>query len=116
MAIKFQKIESAAIFIALIVTYHEMGFSWLWFVLFILTPDVFLIGYLKNPKVGALAYNIGHSYFSPIALWLLSHHLESSFWIALAIIWGTHIAIDRMLGFGLKLPDGFKHTHLGILK
>src|SRR5687768_15635552 len=116
MTIKFQKIESAAILIALLVTYYELGFSWLWFVLLILTPDVFMIGYLKNPKVGAIVYNIAHSYFSPVALWFLSHHLESPFWGAFAIIWGAHIAADRMLGFGLKLPDGFKHTHLGRLK
>ena len=113
--IKFQKIESAVIVIALLVAYHELGFSWIWFVLLILAPDVFMVGYLKNPKVGAIIYNIGHSYFSPIFLWFLSHHLESNFWIALAIIWAIHIAGDRVLGFGLKLPTGFKDTHLGKL-
>ncbi|MEM6559127.1 MAG: DUF4260 family protein [Myxococcota bacterium] len=28
-------------------------------------------------------------------------------------IWIAHIAFDRALGFGLKSPAGFKHTHLG---
>lgn len=116
MAIKFQKLESAAILIALLAVYYELDFSWFWFVLLILMPDIFMVGYLKNPKVGAVVYNIGHSYFVPIALWFLSHHIESLFWIALAIIWAAHIAADRMLGFGLKLPEGFKHTHMGQLK
>lgn len=113
--ILFQKIESAVILIALIVAYYYLGFNWVWFVLFILAPDIFMIGYLRNPKVGALIYNTGHSYFSPIVLWFLSLHLESDFLVALSIIWAAHIAADRMLGFGLKSLDGFKHTHLGTL-
>jgi hypothetical protein len=31
---------------------------------------------------------------------------------AVAIIWFSHIAFDRMLGFGLKYPTFFKDTHL----
>ncbi|MCL4805949.1 MAG: DUF4260 family protein, partial [Anaerolineae bacterium] len=29
-----------------------------------------------------------------------------------ALIWLAHIGLDRMLGFGLKYPDAFRHTHL----
>jgi hypothetical protein len=29
------------------------------------------------------------------------------------LIWGAHIALDRVLGYGLKYPDGSKETHLG---
>ncbi|GGM62558.1 hypothetical protein GCM10011608_54680 [Micromonospora sonchi] len=31
----------------------------------------------------------------------------------LAIAWAFHIAIDRALGCGLKMTEGFGHTHLG---
>ncbi|TDB99096.1 DUF4260 family protein [Actinomadura sp. 7K534] len=24
-----------------------------------------------------------------------------------------HVGVDRALGYGLKLPDSFRHTHLG---
>jgi len=30
-----------------------------------------------------------------------------------ALIWVAHIGADRLLGFGLKYPEGFKPTHLG---
>ena len=30
-----------------------------------------------------------------------------------AAIWVAHIAMDRALGYGLKLPTGFTDTHLG---
>jgi hypothetical protein len=31
----------------------------------------------------------------------------------LAAAVALHIAIDRVLGYGLKLPSGFRDTHLG---
>ena len=31
----------------------------------------------------------------------------------IALIWGAHIGIDRLFGYGLKYPTGFKDTHLG---
>lgn len=31
----------------------------------------------------------------------------------LALIWAGNIGFDRMLGFGLKYPQGFGYTHLG---
>ena len=30
-----------------------------------------------------------------------------------ALILGAHVGMDRGLGFGLKFPESFKHTHLG---
>jgi len=30
----------------------------------------------------------------------------------LALIWLTHIGVDRAVGYGLKYPSGFKETHL----
>jgi hypothetical protein len=32
-----------------------------------------------------------------------------------ALIWMNHIAVDRLLGYGLKYPAGFQWTHLGKL-
>jgi hypothetical protein len=32
---------------------------------------------------------------------------------SLALIWFAHIGMDRALGFGLKYPTAFRHTHLG---
>ncbi|HEY2386937.1 MAG TPA: DUF4260 family protein, partial [Candidatus Binatia bacterium] len=30
-----------------------------------------------------------------------------------ALIWLAHIGMDRLLGYGLKYPTSFHHTHLG---
>ena len=35
--------------------------------------------------------------------------------VSLALIWVAHIGFDRMLGYGLKYPTAFGHTHLGVV-
>ena len=32
--------------------------------------------------------------------------------VQIALIWLAHIGMDRMLGYGLKYPTGFKDSHL----
>ena len=107
-----QRIESAAILALLLMAYHATGLSLVWLLVFILAPDISMLGYLKDPKIGAVIYNIGHSYIIPVILLIVSFHLQSSVWMAISLIWALHIAIDRALGFGLKLPTGFRDTHL----
>lgn len=41
--------------------------------------------------------------------------MGNALYLALALIWFVHIGIDRMLGYGLKYPEGFKITHLGTI-
>ena len=31
------------------------------------------------------------------------------------LIWLAHIGFDRALGYGLKHPSAFQHTHLGLI-
>jgi hypothetical protein len=37
---------------------------------------------------------------------------ESDAPVAVALIWLTHIGVDRAIGYGLKYPTRFKDTHL----
>ena len=62
---------------------------------------------------GAAIYNAGHTYLAPAVLALIAVVLGASVLLPLAVIWAAHIGLDRMLGFGLKSPAGFKSTHLG---
>ncbi|MFN2487867.1 MAG: DUF4260 family protein [Acidimicrobiia bacterium] len=34
--------------------------------------------------------------------------------LATGSIWLAHIGCDRLLGYGLKFPNAFTHTHLGL--
>lgn len=83
--------------------------------LVLLIPDIFMLGYAHSNRLGALIYNIGHSYAlpAPTALygWRSSHTLV----LAVGLIWFAHIGMDRAAGFGLKYDEDFKFTHLGSL-
>lgn len=114
--VRIQRLESAAIFVLLLGFYYYYNLNWVILAIFILLPDISMVGYLKNPKLGAAIYNLGHNYFSPIVLFGLSVFFDFGFTSTLSIVWMIHIALDRMLGFGLKLPTGFKNTHLGKLQ
>lgn len=79
----------------------------------LLAPDVSLVGYLVNPKVGAWVYNVFHHQAVAIAVGVCGWYLHvPELQLAGAILFG-HSAMDRALGFGLKFEDSFKHTHLG---
>jgi Domain of unknown function (DUF4260) len=106
------KLEDTCLLIATIFLYHHLHFSWLLFALLFLTPDLFMLGYLHNTRLGAATYNLAHTLSIPIALLLASYFLHSHLASAIALIWIAHIALDRMLGFGLKYPTFFKDTHL----
>ncbi|RWX64528.1 DUF4260 family protein [Mesorhizobium sp. M4B.F.Ca.ET.089.01.1.1] len=110
LAVKLEWWVAAA---ASVVLYAMTGASWWLFALLILAPDLSMLGYLAGPRVGAVTYNALHMLIVPLVLALAGHVLGSSMTTAVALIWIAHIAIDRALGYGLKLPSGFQDTHLG---
>jgi len=115
LPITFLRAEGLALLVAATAVYSLQDFSWLMFVVLLLTPDLFMVGYLHDTKLGAIIYNIGHSTVLPLLL-AISYLLMSNapdVILQLSLIWFAHIGLDRMLGYGLKHTDNFKHTHLG---
>lgn len=108
------RFESFLVFMAAMVIYFSQGGTYLGLLL-ILLPDLSIIGYFKNPRVGALVYNIAHTYVSPFILLIFSFKYLQLWGILFSFLWVAHIGIDRALGIGLKLPTGFSDTHLGKL-
>lgn len=107
------RLEALCVLIALVALYWRTHASWLLFVLLLLVPDVAMIGYLRGTRAGAWCYNAFHTYAGPAAC--LGASLFVPFLLPISIVWATHIAMDRTLGFGLKYEDAFQHTHLGII-
>ena len=106
------KLEGAAVALAAVWVYAMSGQSWWLFAALVLLPDLFMVGYLVNNRVGAALYNLGHTYCVPIAVLLVGLQFAVPVLSAIATIWIAHIGMDRMLGYGLKRVDGFKVTHL----
>src|SRR5438105_1898357 len=106
------RIEGLTVLLGAIALYaHQQG-SWLVFVLLLYVPDVSMVGYLFNPRLGSLAYNAVHFYTLPALLLGVCVAAAFPAGIQLALIWFAHIGMDRTLGFGLKYPTEFKDTHL----
>lgn len=119
--VTLQRLESGALalltLVAVLVVYP--GFIWMPFALF-LVFDLSAIGYAFSTRIGARVYNLGHSHLAPAALAMIAIIVPVeargpwTWWCGMiALSWGFHIAVDRMLGYGLKLSDAFTHTHLG---
>ncbi len=85
---------------------------WLFFVLF-LAPDLTFVAFAGGRRVGAIAYNAAHTTIGPLLLLVTGLLAGPSWLVALALIWGAHIGADRALGYGLRYPASFEHTHLG---
>jgi hypothetical protein len=106
------RLEGAAVAVASILLYRHTGGNWLLFALLLLAPDLAAFGYLAGTSAGAATYNLVHTYALPAAVLAGGLLGSNSLAISLAIIWFTHIGLDRLLGFGLKYPTAFKDTHL----
>jgi hypothetical protein len=104
--------EEACLLIAALLLYVHLHFSWLLFGVLFLAPDIFMLGYLANARGGAAIYNLGHVVCVPLGVFALAWATHRSLAMAIAIIWFSHIAFDRLLGYGLKYPTRFKDTHL----
>ena len=102
-----------ALAIGLFFTTHE---PWWLIPLIIFLPDLFMIGYLGNTRIGGFLYNLGHTYLLPAIVCAVSLWQRSDFGLAIGLLWFAHIGMDRVGGYGLKYPDSFKHTHLGSLQ
>ena len=107
------RLEWLAIAIAVLVAYAWSGASFKLFVFLILAPDLSMLGYVAGPRVGAITYNTFHVLVWPALLLVAGLIAQQGLLVDLAAIWTAHIAIDRALGYGLKLPGGFGETHLG---
>jgi len=106
------KAEALIFLIITILVYSAVGASWWMFLILLFVPDIFMLGYLKNPKTGACVYNIGHTYVTPFLLIVIFTIFHIFPLLPILLIWLAHISMDRVLGYGLKLETGFKNTHL----
>ena len=107
------RLEGLAVAALTAVFYAHTGASWWLFAALWIVPDISMLGYLRNACWGARTYNAAHSYAAPAALAACALLLSAGNLLPYAIIWANHIAVDRLVGAGLKYPQGFAWTHLG---
>ena len=97
---------------------------WWCYVLLLVGPDISMLGYLVNTRVGAFAYNLFHhkgmalliltaaAYSDLSTVFHVRTQAELGSLVVGVILYG-HASMDRIFGYGLKFGDNFHHTHLG---
>ena len=107
------KLEELFLFGLSLFLFSQLEHGWGWYALLFFAPDLSMIGYLANPRIGSWTYNLIHHKALAVALYVLGN-LFSTPWLMFA---GTlllgHSSFDRVFGYGLKYPDSFQATHLG---
>jgi len=111
--IYLQRLEGGVLLVLSLLISWKLRGPWLWYIVLILAPDLFMLGYLGGTRLGAAVYNLGHTWLLPGILAAVGIIGGASFAVDVAVIWIGHIGGDRLLGYGLKLPTGFQDTHLG---
>ncbi len=107
------KTEYFFLFLLGIFAFSQTGFSWWWFVGLFFLPDLSMLGYVINPKIGAYLYNAAHYLGTAVICFILGKYLNNAYLEVAGIIMFSHSAFDRILGYGLKFTDSFQNTHLG---
>lgn len=113
--IRWVRVDAAVIFTLAVTTIALTHGGWTQFALLLFVPDVSMLGYLVNRRVGAAMYNAGHMHAVPVAILVWSITTGHTAWMTPALTWVAHIAMDQAFGYGLKLPTAFKDTVLGRL-
>lgn len=107
------KLEELGQFALSIILFSQLDYTWWIFPALILVPDLSMIGYAFNTKVGAFIYNLFHHKLLAVGILAIGFWFGNSHVELIGIILFAHAAMDRIFGYGLKYPDDFKHTHLG---
>jgi hypothetical protein len=106
------QLEGATVFLVTLFLYWRIDGNWLLFVVLLLAPDLGMVGYVRDTRVGAATYNLFHTYVAPLLLIVVGLVTAAQILQWLALIWIAHIGADRALAYGLKYPSNFKDTHL----
>ena len=107
------KLEELGMFLFSIYIFSTLSYDWWWFPLLILAPDISMVGYLVNNKVGAVLYNIFHHKAIALGILVLAFWEKNELYGLIGVILLAHSSMDRLFGYGLKTFQGFKFTHLG---
>jgi hypothetical protein len=96
------KLEELTLVVLSLYLFLSLEYAWWWFPVLFLVPDVSLLGYLANQKVGRTVYNFIHHKGFAIALYLLGSFIQLSALQLAGVVMFGHSSFDRALGFELQ--------------
>ena len=109
------KLEELFMFGLTIFLFSKLDFSWWWYPVLLFTPDLSMLGYLGGTRLGAFTYNFIHHKALGISIFVAGAIFANQALQLAGLILFGHSSMDRVLGYGFKYPDAFKHTHFGTI-
>ncbi|RYY55990.1 MAG: DUF4260 family protein [Chitinophagaceae bacterium] len=106
------QLEQFSLFLGCIYLFSRLKLKWWWFPALLLVPDLGMVGYLINPAVGAVIYNIVHFQGTAVVIGVYGWSRGNRALMLAGVILLAHSTMDRAIGTGLKYFDGFWHTSL----
>ena len=96
------RLEGFCLFAGALWAFQVQHAGWALFAVLFFAPDLSMLGYLVNPKIGAAAYNAVHTtvVYGPLAVYGYLSGFSVAF--AVGLIGLAHVGFDRLLGYGLK--------------
>jgi hypothetical protein len=107
------RLEEFGIFLFAIYLFSTLAYPWWLFPLLLFVPDLSMVGYLKDTKVGAMVYNFFHFRGLALLLFVLGSFISLPLLSLIGVILFAHSSLDRVFGYGMKYGDSFENTHLG---
>jgi hypothetical protein len=107
------KLEELALFGLALSLFSQLDYGWGAYALLFLAPDLSMIGYLVNPRLGAWTYNLFHHKGLAVAIYILGFVFSVPWLMFAGTLLLGHSSLDRVFGYGLKYEDTFQNTHLG---
>jgi hypothetical protein len=109
------KLEEFFLFCLALFLFDRLDYSWWLYAILFLAPDLSMLGYLAGPRTGAVTYNFVHHKALAIGLYMLGSFLAEPALQFTGVLLLGHSSFDRLFGYGLKYPDAFHSTHLGVI-
>ncbi|HKF85731.1 MAG TPA: DUF4260 domain-containing protein [Candidatus Limnocylindrales bacterium] len=110
---RWLQLEGLAMFVAGALVFVVNGGPVLLLLPLLLAPDLSAIGYLAGPKVGAMAYNLAHTWAPGVAVLGIGLALGVPAIVLAGAVLVAHTGMDRAAGYGLKYATAFGDTHMG---
>lgn len=105
-------LEGLVFFLVALYLYAENLGNWWIFVALLFLPDIAMVGYFKDKRMGAIIYNIMHNYVLAVVLIAIGSWIQNNIVLLAGIVLLAHVGLDRALGYGMKYATNFKDTHL----
>jgi hypothetical protein len=107
------KLEEAGLFLLSIILWGQLHYAWYWWLVWILAPDLSMLGYAAGNKTGAIIYNFVHHRGVAVVIYVIGLYTYDRLIQSAGLILLGHSCMDRGMGYGLKYFSGFSDTNLG---